>query len=71
VTRHGTLDPQIAALVRSAMLLALNAAGAVYDGLDRHRRRPIQGKRHPQTHVSAQFLRILPPSPTAPASPNP
>ncbi len=70
--RHGMLDPQIAALLRSARALAPDATIGPRHSLDRRQRRSINGGVDPQTRVRARSKRtIVPPSPTAPASPNP
>jgi len=72
VTRHGTPDPQIAALLRSPVSLAPNASNGLRHSLDRRRRPPISGNAHPQTRVRTRSERMIaPPSPTAPASPKP
>src|SRR3954449_1799868 len=70
MTRHGTLYLQLAAILRSATPLTLETAKAVRAGFDRRRRRPVHNKRHAQARVGAGCERmILPPNPTAPASP--
>jgi len=72
VTRHGTPDPQITALLRSTRPLVPHAAEARRDGLDRCQRRPLRGARHRQTRVVTGSERMIAPlSPTAPASPKP
>ncbi len=72
MTRHGTPDPQIAALLRSPVSLAPDAAKGLRRNVDQRQRRPISGKLHPQTGVPTRSERmIVPPSPTAPASPKP
>jgi len=70
VTRHGTPDPQIAALLRSPVSLVPDAAKGPRRSVDQRQRRSISGKLHPQTGVPARSKRMIaPPSPTAPASP--
>ena len=70
VMRHGKADLQIAVLLRSAIPLACDAAEGPLHGLDRGRRRSISGNFVSQTRVQARVRRmIMPPNPTAPASP--
>ena len=57
VTRHGPIHLQIAALLRSAIPLAPDAAKAGRNVIDRRRKHPDLGKRHAQTRVSDRFAR--------------